>query len=284
MPEREKLLLDLRRIAENGYNLPDGESVHEYVDMMLLYIGDADPELRDDLIYSTFCEWICEKEYFSDEDLKYILNILIDENHLFYCIGNDGDNTVFTRTFSALVIVLILMQHRKIPFLSYDMFIQVKNAIINFYGREGDLRGYIEKYGWAHAAAHGADALNELIQCQESNTEIFCEILDAIKKVLYNTKYLFCNEEDERIARVVYRMIKKNSVDYQSFSSWFEELTQCCDWERTREQYIERVNTKNFVRSLYFKLVHNKDFPDISSTLINIEKKLNRSLQIDKDM
>lgn len=284
MSQKEQLLSDLRRIAENRYDLYSGESVSQYVDKMLQNIGDTDPELRDDLIYNTFCEWICEKEYFSGQDLRHILGILMDENHLFYKIGNDGDETVFTRTFSILVMVLIISQHRGKHFLDYNGLIQVKNAIIKYYGEEKDFRGYIDEYGWAHGAAHGADALDELVQCEESNEEIFREILDSMKKVLYNEKYLLCNEEDERMARVVYRMVKRNSLAYRTINHWIDGLNQCCAWERTRKQYVARVNTKNFVRCLYFKLVHNQVAPDIRNTLLNIEGSLNRFLQVDKDI
>lgn len=284
MSKKEQLLWDLSRIRNNKYNLAEGESISVYTNLMLQYIGDIDPGLRDDLIYTTFCEWICEKEYFKGEELTSMLNILTDENHLFYHIGNDGDDTVFTRTFSILVVVLILSQHRKKSILNYDMFVKIKNDLIRYYMEEMDFRGYTDEYGWAHGAAHGADAMDELIQCKESDDTIYQEVLDAIQKVLHNEKYLLCNEEDERITRVVYRMIKRNLVPYHVINDWIDELSHCCDWERTRSQYIARVNTKNFVRCLYFKLMHNQNAIDISNTLFNIEARLNRFLLVDKNI
>lgn len=284
MLEKEQLLLDLKKIRENKYNLDEGESIFAYTDLMLKYIGDTNSELRDDLICTTFYEWICEKEYFSQEELRHMLIILMDENHLFYHIGNDGDNTVFTRTFSILVVTLILYQHRKKSILTYDMFVKVKNNLIRYYQEEKDFRGYIDEYGWAHGAAHGADAMDELIQCKESDDTIYQEILQAIKRVLYNGKYIFYNEEDERITLLVYRIIKKNLIPYQLINNWIEELSCCCDWERTRRQYVVRVNTKNFVRCLYFRLMHNQTSNDISNTLFNVEGRLNRFLMADQDI
>lgn len=280
---REQLILDLRRIEGNSYNA-SSEEVAQYTDMMLRYIGDTDPVLRDDLIYNTFSEWICEKEYFCEKELLNILSILTDESHLFCGIGKDGDETVFTRTFSILAVVLILIQHRKKAFLTDEKFIQVKNSIIRYYQEERDLRGYTDGNGWAHGAAHGADALDELVQCEESGEEIFKEIFESIKKILYNGKYLFHNEEDERIARVVYRMIKRKPAASRLLNDWFDGLSQCCDWDKTRKQYIARVNTKNFVRCLYFKLVHNKVELNIADRLLEVEAKLNRFLQFDKDI
>jgi hypothetical protein len=283
MSEREQLILDLQRIRENNYLLKAGEKASQYVEPMLQYIGDTDPELRDDLICETFNEWICVKEYFSADELRYILDILLDENHLFYHLGNDGDESVFTRTFSILAVVLVLIQHRKKPVLDQNKFIDVKNSIIKYYETEKDLRGYIEKYGWAHGAAHGSDALDQLVQCRECDEAILQEILDSIKKVLYNENYILYEEEDERMARVVYRIIKLNAASPGLLQIWINSLSQCCDWDKTRKQYIARVNSKNFVRSLYFELIHNHAAADIVSALLDTEVKLNRFIQIDRN-
>lgn len=277
--EREQLILDLCRIRDNKYELAEGESTSKYIDLMLKYIGDTDPELRDNLIYETFCEWIHEKNYFNEKELKEILSRVIDQEHLFYHIGNYEDNTVFTRTFSVLLVDLILNQHRSRDFLNNEEFIKIKNDLIRYYQQEKDLRGYTDEYGWAHGVAHGADALGELVQCKESDEDICKEVLDSFQGVLYNEKYIFFNEEDERISQVVYTIIKKNLLPYESISNWIDGLASCCDWERTRNQYIARVNTKNFVRCLYLKLMHYERAAEICNALFRVEGKLNRFLQ-----
>lgn len=284
LSEKEKLKLDLQRIQKNQYELAEGESISDYIILLLRYIGDVDSELRDDLIYATLCEWICEKEYFSDVELTQILKILMDERHLFYYIGNDEDDTVFTRTFSVLAVVLVLFEHRKKPFLEYDLFLKTKDNLIRYYQEEKDLRGFVGKMGWAHGAAHGADAMDELVQCIENDGLICQEILEAIQKVLFNGKYTFYNEEDERIARVILRIIKGNCLSYQSLRNWIEGLSQCCDWEKDRKQYVARVNTKNFIRCLYFKLIHYDDSLEIIKALFEVEERLNRFLIVDKEL
>lgn len=282
---KEQLKKELNRIKRNSYMPDEGDSIPEYAEAMLQHIGDPDPELRDDLIYEILCEWICEKEFFSDDELRSMLGILVDENHLFHCIGNEGDESVFTRTFSILVVVLILIRHRKNAFLDYPLFIETKTKIIKYYLEEKDLRGYTDEHGWAHGAAHGADALDELVQCRECEEEILQEILDSIRKVLYNGKYSFCNEEDERITRVVFRMIRLHgATSSRMIGEWLNGLDQCCEWEKTHTQRIARTNAKNFIRCLYFKLLHNRTSPDLIDILLHTEERLNRFLQIDKDM
>lgn len=282
--EKEQLKLDLLRIEKNQYELAEGETVSDYIPLMLQYIGDIDSELRDDLIYNTLCEWICEKEYFSEEELVHMLSILMDDKHLFYHIGNDEDDTVFTRTFSVLAIVLILSEHRKKPFIEYHLFIKTKNNLIKYYQEEKDLLGFSNQKGWAHGAAHGADAMDELVQCEESDEAVCKEMLEAIQKVLFNGKYNFCNEEDERITRVIMRIIKENCMSYENLSNWIEGLAQCCDWEKDRNQYVTRINTKNFIRCLYFKLMHYDNTLSIINTIFKVEEKLNRFLLVDEEL
>ncbi|UHA73472.1 hypothetical protein [Paenibacillus sp. 481] len=76
-----QLLLNLRRIKQSGYQLQQEESAMDYVELMLEYIGDPSPELRDELIYMTFCKWIVEKEYIQEDELRYILSVLIEEGY-----------------------------------------------------------------------------------------------------------------------------------------------------------------------------------------------------------
>lgn len=273
--EKKQLKANLLKILENKYELTEGKKAWDYVPIMLKNIGDVDSELRDDLIYSTFSQWICEKDYFSNEELCDILSTVMDDNHLFYHIGNENDDTVFTRTFSVLVIALILYKHGEKQFLEPDMFIKVKDNIIKYYTKEKDFRGYTVEKGWAHGAAHGADVLDELVERKECNETIHHEILDAIEKALQNGKYIFSHEEDERITNAVYNIIEKNLIGYESIINWIEGLTQCCDWERSHSQYITRVNTKNLIRSLYFRLLHKKSPVELIDTLREIEKKLN---------
>ena len=192
---RSKLILDLQRIEEEQYQLREGERVQDFITLMLHYIGDPQPELRDELIYPTFYEWIATQKRFTTTELLEMLMILTDEEHLFYRIGSDGDPSVFTRTFTVLVIAIIACRHRQQPFLGPEYFLKLKHSLLRYYREEKDLRGYLLEGGWAHSAAHGADALVELVQCRESGSALHHEVLDAIRGMLHNGKHSFSEEE-----------------------------------------------------------------------------------------
>ncbi|WP_419886747.1 DUF2785 domain-containing protein [Paenibacillus sp. B-A-8] len=277
---REQLIIDLQRIEENDYELRSGEKIRDYVKLMLEYIGDPQPELRDDLIYSTFYKWMNEKKWFSDAELRELLLILLDEQHLFYHIGSKEDQAVFTRTFSVLVVALILQRHREKAFLDSAEFTNVKEALIRYYEEEQDLRGFMQEEGWAHAAAHGADALDELVLCLESDAAIREEVLAVIQRMLYNDhQYIFSDEEDERMATIVATIIDHHLLPQQSIVDWVSSLEQCGGWPRSRNKYVARVNTKNFLRSLYFRLLPTMKNQDMVNALLKSEMKLNEFTQ-----
>ncbi|MDN9012903.1 DUF2785 domain-containing protein [Brevibacillus laterosporus] len=273
---RTKLMMDLQRIEAEKYKIREDEQLQDFVTLMLQYIGDPHPELRDELIYPTFFEWINVENRFSEEELRRLLTVLTDEQHLFYHIGSEGDQTVFTRTFSVLPIALIVRRHREKPFLNLADFQHLKFSLLRYYKEEKDLRGYLPEGGWAHSAAHGADALVELVQCPESNASVQLEVLAAIQRMLHNGLQIFSEEEDERIASIVYTMIDKDLLPQQEIVDWISALVQCSSWPRSRNQVIARVNIKNFLRSLYFRMGQDSRRNDLAGAILTAESALNK--------
>lgn len=123
-----------------------------------------------------------------------------------------------------------------------------------------------------------------LIQCRECSEDVIEEILNAFKKIMDNGKYIFHNEEDERISRVVFRVMKGNVLPKQAIVKWLEELTECAEWQSDRRQYVARVNSKNFIRCLYFKIIHDTSALDLLNVMLDAEERLNRFLKIDKEL
>ncbi|MGK4115375.1 DUF2785 domain-containing protein [Lysinibacillus capsici] len=273
---RLKLMEDLQRIEENEYQLGEGEQHQDFLPLLLQYIGDPHPELRDNLIYPMFYVWIKEENRFSEEELRSLLTVLTDENHLFYNIGSEDDQSVFTRTFSALPIALIIQHHRKNPFLNQEEIEQLMQVMLRYYKEEKDLRGYLSVGGWAHSASHGADVFVELVQCEESSVAMLREVLVAISGKLHNGIHIFSDEDDERLVNIVDTMIHKELLPHQEIANWISCLAQCCNLPRNRNQVIARVNSKNFLRSLYFRRGQDSLGNVLNTAILGTEAKLNR--------
>ncbi|WP_277587404.1 DUF2785 domain-containing protein [Psychrobacillus antarcticus] len=273
---RTKLMLDLQRIEKDEYQLCEGEQHQDFLPLLLQYIGDPQPELRDNLIYPMFYMWIKEENRFSGEELRSLLTVLTDENHLFYNIGSEDDQSVFTRTFSALPIALIVQSHRKNPFFNQSEIEQLMHAMLRYYKKEKDLRGYLSVGGWAHSASHGADVFAELVQCEESSVAMLRAVLVAISGMLHNGRHIFSDEDDERFVNIVDTMIDKELLPHHEITDWISGLAQCCNLPRSRGQVIARVNSKNFLRSLYFRRGQDSRGNELNVVMLGTEAKLNR--------
>lgn len=274
---RTELIRKLQRLEEERYILREGERLQDFTSLMLRHIGDPEPELREH-IYSTFHIWLKRDNKFSCEEMRHLLAVLMDDRHLFYQIGSEGDYSVLTRAFAVLPIALIVQRHRDNSFLTPNEFQHLKHSLLRYYREEKDLRGYLAVEGWAHAAAHGADALEELIRCPESDNVLQREVLEAITGMLHNGVRIFDEEEDERMASIVDTMISEALLPQQEIADWIHSLSKCTEWPDTRTQRIARVNGKNFVRSLYFRTRVRNDGNNLilNGAMVTAEAKLNR--------
>lgn len=257
----ERALKDqLYEIADNEFALPEQAKAMPRALEMLPHLGSPDAELRDDLIYSTLATWILADK-FEEDDLKALLRQLLTAEHLFYKLGEADTDSVFMRSFSMLIIPLILSWHRQRPFLMPYELREVKVKLLDYLEKEQDLRGFVldedeagEPKGWAHAIAHTADALDDLVRCKEMGSEELVEILTAIRQKASESKLVFVHLEDERLVTPVIAVLGRKVLtppDVQSWLAGFVPLAQ--QKEPFPDCYRQAQNVKNFLRSLYFR-------------------------------
>jgi hypothetical protein len=261
----ERALKDqLYEIADHGFALPEQAKALPRALEMLPHLSSPDAELRDDLIYSTLATWLLADK-FEDDDLKMMLRQLLTEEHLFYKLGESGTDSVFMRSFSALLVPLIVSRHRDRPFLMPYELRELKVKLLDYLEREQDLRGFVleeveegasfgEPKGWAHAVAHTADALDELVQCKDMGSEELLEILNAIRQKAAEPTVVFVYSEDERLVSPVIAALGRKLLtpsDVQSWLAGFVPLAQ--EVEPFPDCYRRAQNVKNFLRSLYFR-------------------------------
>ncbi len=267
--EENKLKEKLIEIEKNNYLLKKGEDYFNIGLEMLESIGSLDPILRDDLIYGTLSHWILENK-FAVEQLKKLLKISLEANHLFHKLYEKNDDAVFKRTFSVLIVALIIKKHREENFLSKEELYEAKDKLIEYMNNEQDVRGYVEVKGWAHSAAHTAHALAELSQCSCINKIDLLDILNSIKAKVCIGYYVYIEEENERMITVVENSFNRNMISYLEITSWLYEFK----FQNTKANYIEnmhlKVNIKGFLRALYFRLLDKENFNEINEKIKKI--------------
>ncbi|AYB38005.1 DUF2785 domain-containing protein [Brevibacillus laterosporus] len=265
MSLKKKLL----SIKSNDFEAPP--NAFELALEMTSSIGSPDPQLRDELIYSVFSKWILDG-VLSPKEMSKLLTIILNDQHLFYRIGETGTDSVFTRSFSVLLIPLILIAHKNNPFLKGEEILQIKENLFNYIAQEIDLRGYVAGKGWAHATAHAADALDDLAQCLEIEKADLQKILDVVRVKITVTQTTYLHEEDERMVTAVLSVLKRDVFTNDEIDLWIKSFFDQLDDDFSIGSYAQKINVKNFFRSLYYRLHEQGKYPTIIQTLFNLSK------------
>lgn len=272
--ERETLKELLRTIKGNNYKATDGIRPFDLALEMMSCLGDTDGELRDTLAFSILQNWIVN-DILSVEEIQKILNISLDEKHLLYGLGKT-DETVFVRTFSVLIVAAAVYRHRSKNYLSKEEISDILDKVIKFYDEDKDVRSFIEGKGWADGVSHGADALDELARCEEIGYKGLRRILDAIHKKIKIAYYGYIHEEDERIVTAVAAVLERKLISEFEMIRWIRNFEKFSKIGQYPHDLILHVNTKNFLRSLYFRLIGNSDYDNIINEVRELLEKIDR--------
>ena len=131
---------------------------------VLSFLGSPDPRLRDELAFAILSDWVYERDLLAPDELREMLAFALSEDGIRHGLGESGTDSVFARSFAVLVVALVLAVDNRSPYLSDVEFANVLTALLEYAGSERDLRGFVPGKGWAHSAAHVADALDECVR------------------------------------------------------------------------------------------------------------------------
>ncbi|QTM98862.1 DUF2785 domain-containing protein [Sediminibacillus dalangtanensis] len=274
--DTQQLTNRLKQLKKNKDACISGEELDLLTKEMLCHIGVTDPILRDELIYPVFSQLIMNGDY-TKEQLAVLLVVCLDESHLFYKVGGTKDDSVFTRSFSSLIIAVLLHKNLQTGFLNAKQLLTVKQALLTYLKEEKDIRGLVEDKGWAHSIAHAADAIGELVQ-QPGIESCYQEIYQAVVRVMGFSSGFYGLEEDERMALPVTAMLERGFSEesvLQEITFVTEEL-EANFAVGSQQLFIHRANIKQFLRSLYFRLVYKRSHSnlqeDIRRAIIQISR------------
>lgn len=247
-------------LKNNNWSIPKDVNNYELALRLLDNIGATDPELRDELILELLATMILEN-VLTDEEVKEILAIELSEKHLFYNIGKMEDDSVFNRSFSVLTIEFILSRHNQneSKLFKEAEIISVYKEVIRYLKTEKDVRGHVGVKGWAHSAAHTADALAELANCKEITELELIEILEGIREKICINYYVYVNNEEERLVTTVINIIERKIIDNKKIISWIKSFENMEKTGQYPEDHNLMCNHKGFLSALYFRLKRRAD-------------------------
>lgn len=254
--QSNQLKEELLAIKNNNYQLPDGMTDEQAVKRVITALGSSDGELRDDLAYTILLKWLLlEKQLLDGRQLNDLLWQAVSEEMLYFKIGESEKDSVFQRTFSSLLIALILVRDNKEHFLSKENYQVTLNRLIGYCKLEKDYRSFVPGKGWAHAPAHISDALDECVRSRFADLDT-CTALwkEGFLKLLTNAPNVFDAEEDERIATPVIAMIELKKVPFSVIHEWLQEIDIDQLESQSEKPKVKRINFKQFIRCLYMRL------------------------------
>ncbi|WRP05593.1 DUF2785 domain-containing protein [Rossellomorea aquimaris] len=231
------------------------------VKSMIYFIGTTDSELRDKLIYSTFCQLAIENQL-EHELLSDLLDYCLSDDMLFKGISEDGTDTVFTRAFTSLVIAVILYKDNEDDFLPKNAVNKTKDHLINYINSENDLRGFVLGKGWAHSIAHVADAFDELILNNKIEQKDLLDMLCPLWEKILVSDSVYVHGEDERMVTPILAMLEKG-MDIGEIEQLLKGIPAelKCRKEQVNEEnyWFLETNCKTFLKSFYVKISSRED-------------------------
>jgi hypothetical protein len=267
-------------IVESDYKVPEGHTVRELTPELLTFLGSTDIDVRDPFGYTILTLWIVRDRHYAPDDLRTFRDVWFA--NLEKGIGENGTDSVFLRSFSMLMLSILVYRDNQDSLLTRDEIKALVDKALWYFGAEQDLRGYTADKGWAHSVAHTADALKFLARNPLSEAADHQRMLDAmVDKLTLPVTYTYVHSEDERLVSAVMDILKRETLTADAWNAWMERFqTWKTSWPEGDDFkpaiHAPWLNSKNFLRSLYFRLETTPDLPaaayDLKPTLIEVLK------------
>jgi hypothetical protein len=244
---------------KNNCEIPAGHTLAELTREIFSYLDSTDPELRDEIGYTFFATWLQQERYSVEEIRGYIKELL---TNLHIGIGQTESDSVFLRAFSILFLAEIVHNDNKKTLLDRADIALILEEGLWYVIAEKDPRGHVPVKGWAHAVAHTADLLLELAVNKNLGEGDLSKILNVIsEKIIGSTNYLYIHGEDERLAKAVIEVLRRNLIPLKRVEDWAKSFI-AQNWKGAytdEERNRAYQNTRNLLRSIYLGLKKDEE-------------------------
>ena len=250
-------------IAKNDYKIPEGYSLDELTKTLFGYLGSTDPELRDDIAYIVYANFLKREMYSKEEIQVHASNLLAN---LEKGIGETQSDSVFLRTFSVLFLAEIVHNDNKKSLLDKEQIQSTLAKGLWYLDAEKDPRGHIPVKGWAHALAHTADLMLVLGRNRSTDRTDLENILQAVaRKLVHSTNWVYIHGEDERLANTVMTILGRNLVSVDFLNNWLKSMIEPENsWKGAymiEDQAKAFHNVRNFLRSVWIAIHSAEELP-----------------------
>lgn len=250
-------------MAAAKYAVPASESAAGLARELSARLGDPDPDWRDDIATTGLSTWIGNGALRPDDVRplmrQWTANLRIG-------IGETDTNSVLLRSYSALMLAAVVARDNAEPFLTAAESAEIRDAALTYLDAERDVRGFDERLGWIHSAAHTADLLRALARSRHLPVDGQARILDAVGRKLAQAPVVFGFGEDERFARAVSMLLVRDDFALTSFLDWLKRVSAPPAGPPTLAGLRAGQNTRNMLAKLGVLLARQPTLPPAALT------------------
>ena len=231
----------------------------EEIQWLLEHLGDPSPEIRDNLVFTSLARGI-QEELFTQEQFLFIAETILSDEGVEKEIDKIGLSTL-DRSFRALIYANLLSADANQQSIFYqrlkaDIRYILLDQGLHYLLKEKDTTGFSSQYGWVHAFAHGADLLTEVVCHPGFPNDKVHEGLNILGQVFRRISIRFTDDEDWRLARVLYEPILQGKIEQEQVASWIKTLDFPIE---EREDFYKFSNLRSCLLEVYIQL-DQRDF------------------------
>jgi len=230
-------------------------------------LGSTDPVERDEIAYPILATWISEGVY---DDLLAGLGDGMAAG-LTQGLGESGTDSVFRRAFSVLVLAECIERDNAESRLPPSKLLEWGDRIAGWLVRERDVRGFVPDKGWAHAVAHGADAIGALARSAHFGLTELTVLLDVVAdRVVLETPTPLWNGEHDRLALATMSILRRRLVPLRIIEPWLARLTAAATIAEPveRDPFLTTGNPEAFLRALHIQVALAPEPVDVRADLL----------------
>lgn len=259
--------MNWRAVLEDDFRVPTSVPLTDLTGELTELLGATDPAVRDSLAYPTLATWVERGVY---DDLLPALGDGMAAG-LRVGLGEPDSDSVFRRSFSALVLAECIARDTSRPLVLGGKVLQWGDALATWLLRERDLRGFVPGKGWAHAVAHGADALGVLARSPHLGVAELTVVLDVIAdRLVLPVEIPFMHGEDDRLAAATVAVLRRESVPMAVLEPWINRIAAAATApvSAADDPYLSTGNAHGFLRALYLALALGSRPPAVRADLM----------------
>ena len=257
------------QVQKAGFEVPSDRPLDELTAELTAMLGSTRPEVRDGTAFPALATWISNGVY--DDLLAGLGDGMVAG--LSVGLGEDGTDSVFRRSFSALILGVCIERDNERHLLPAAKILEWGDHAATWFLTERDTRGYVPDKGWAHTVAHGADVLGALGESPHLGGEEHAVLLDVIAQRLLEqpSDAPLAAGEPDRIAAAVMQILRRDTLGVDALEPWVHRIGAAANpygGQADDDPYAPTAMPQAFLRALFVHLSLRHDQPAVRPDLL----------------